>query len=131
MSIDETAVIVKQSEHIVKVQYNFTVLEDDTLTKAALLLKSLSKTICFFHRGKPKNDGRRTYANIRILHSEDMQNTMCYLRYYLENKETSLGLQQVQHHDMVKIGCILRMMDKTRLQECTYRLKKILFTLLN
>ena len=131
MSKDETSSIVNLTGNTVKVQGIFTVLENDALTKGVQLPKALSKTTHFFHRGKPKNDGRRTYANIRILHSEDMQNTMCYLRYYLENKETSLGLQQVQHHDMVKIGCILRMMDKTRLQECTYRLKKILFTLLN
>ena len=60
MSKDETSSIVKSSEHTVKVQGIFIVLEDDALNKAVQLPKALSKTTHFFHRGKPKNDGRKT-----------------------------------------------------------------------
>ena len=72
MSKDETTVIVKHSEHIVKVQENFTVLEDDAVAKAVPLPKSLSKTMNFFHRDRTKNDGSKVYTKIHILHLECM-----------------------------------------------------------
>ena len=47
MSIDETATILKNLEHIVKVKYSFVVLEEGVLTKAIQLPKPLLKTTYF------------------------------------------------------------------------------------
>ena len=41
------------------------------------------------------------------------------------------GLQRVQHHDAVKVGCIYGMTEKTNLQEWSDRLTKLLFQALN
>ena len=48
ISTDETASIVKDTEHIVKVQDFFSVLERYAITKSVHLLKSLSQTMIFF-----------------------------------------------------------------------------------
>ena len=71
----------------------------------------------FFHRGKPKNDGIRVCTNIRIIHIEEMQSIISDVWQELEAQEIALGLQRFQHHDLIKIGHILRMMDKINLQE--------------
>ena len=47
MSTDETTTINKQSENMFKVQENFTVLEDNDVTKAVQIPKSLSKLFIF------------------------------------------------------------------------------------
>ena len=39
------------------------------------------------------------------------------MRYGLEDEEIIVGLQKMQRHDVVKIGCIKGMMDKAHLQE--------------
>ena len=67
-------------------------LEKDALTKVVKLPKSFSKTIQFFHREKPKGDGSRICANVRILHTEDTQIIIGGLRYHLEELEITVGL---------------------------------------
>ena len=44
LSMDETEAIVKCSEHVIKVQDNFVVLEDEALTNAPQLPQYLMKT---------------------------------------------------------------------------------------
>ena len=70
----------------------------------------------FFHRDRPKNDGRRLHTNIRIMNSEDAQSIISDLWHELEVEEIILVFQTVQHHDVVKIGHILRMTEKIHLQ---------------
>ena len=69
-----------------------------------------------------------------MLPAEKIQSIVNDMRYELEIEEIALESQQVQHHDVIKIwcilGCILGMMDKTNLQEWIDRLKKIIFTVL-
>ena len=62
-------------------QIFFNVLEDDALTKAVQLPKSLSKTIHFFDRGKPNDDGIKKCTNIRILHTDYMKSIISDLRH--------------------------------------------------
>ena len=95
MSTEENSAIVKHTEHIVKVQEIFSVLKEDALTKAVQLPTSLSQTMKFCHRGKPKHYGNRACTNIRVLHTEDMQSIVSYLRYELEIEEITLGLQRL------------------------------------
>ena len=71
MSEDETAAIVKCSEYMVKAKSKFSILKDDTFTKAAQLPKCLSKTIQFFHRGKSRSNISKICTNTRTLHSEN------------------------------------------------------------
>ena len=99
-----------------KVQENLSILEDDALTKAVQLPKSHSKTMHFFHQCKPNKDGRRACTNIRVLDTEDMQSIISTLRYELEVEEITSGSKLVHHHDVIKIGCILGIMDKINLQ---------------
>ena len=127
MSADETAAIVKYSEHIVKINDSFTALEDDTLTNATKLPKSMSKSVQFFHRDKTKSDDSRIQSNIRILHTEDMQIILGDLSYELEELELTVGLQRAQHHGIVKVGRVYRMMDNIGIQKCNDRLTKLLF----
>ena len=112
LSTDETAAIVKYSDHVIKVKDNFVFLEDEALTKAIQLPQSLMKTQQFFHRGKPKSDGSKIYTNMRILHKVDMLDIIVNLRYELEVEDINIGLQRVQHHDVVKVGYILGMLEK-------------------
>ena len=49
MPRDENITIVKNSEHMIKVQDKFIFLEDDALTKDTQLPKSLLKNMHFFH----------------------------------------------------------------------------------
>ena len=88
----------------------------------------------FFYCNKPKKDSIRAHTNIRILHAEDIQSIISDMWYELEIEEITLESQQVQHHDVIKIecilDCILGMMDKINLQEWTDRLKKLIFTAL-
>ena len=65
MSTDKTAAIVMCSKYVVKVNDRFKELEDNSLTKITQLQKHLSKTMQFFHRGKPKSDSSRICTNIR------------------------------------------------------------------
>ena len=50
MSADETAKIVKFSEHMVQVKYSVEFLEEDDLTKAVQMPKPLSKPMYFTQR---------------------------------------------------------------------------------
>ena len=69
MSTYETSAIAKQSEHTVKFQNKFTFLKDEAFNETKQLPKSHSKTMQFFHRGKPKNDNSKISTNLRDLHS--------------------------------------------------------------
>ena len=117
-----------------KFRQKISILEDDALTKAVQLPKSLSQTMKFFYCNKPKKDSSGAHTNIRILHAEDIQSIISDMRYELEIEEITLESQQVQNHDVIKVGCtlgcILGMMDKINLQEWTDRLKKLIFTVL-
>ena len=98
MLTHETNAIVKHKEykeHRVKVQEFFSFLQDDTLTKAVQLQKSLCHTMKFFHRSKPKNDGSRAHTKIRVLYVEDIPSIVIDLRYELNIEEITLGLQRV------------------------------------
>ena len=103
MSTDKTAVTFKCRENTVKVQEILSVLEDNILTKAAHLLKSLSKSMHLFRRGKSKNDGSRVHNTIHILRTEEIQPIIRDLRHDLVVEEITLGLQRVQRHDVIKI----------------------------
>ena len=54
---------------------------------------------------------------MRILHSIEVQNIIDDLRYELEVEGIILGLQRVQHHDVVKVGYIFGMMEKIDTKE--------------
>ena len=111
MSTNETAAIVKWSEHIVKVDNVFAVLEEESLTKAAQLPKSLSKTMQFSTEANPIVI-LVEYAPICALCTQKIQNIMGYLNYELEEEEITAGLQWVQHHDAAKVGHIYVIMEK-------------------
>ena len=131
LSTDETAAIVKYSEHVVKIQENFVVLEEDSLTNATQLPHSLTKTQQYFHRGKPKPNGSKIYTNMRILYTVDIQDVICDLRYELDVERVTVGLQRVQHHDVVKVGYIYGMMEKIDTKEWTDKLQKVLLQFLH
>ena len=97
---------------MVKIQENVVVLEEDSLTNATQLPRSLTKTQQCFHRGKPKPNGSKIYTNMRILHTVDIQDIIGDLRYELEVEGVTVGLQRVQHHGVVKVGYIYSMMEK-------------------
>ena len=77
---------MKCLEHAVKFKDSFAVLKEDSLTKAEQLPKSLSKTICFFHRGKPKSGGSKLCTNMHILHTEYIQTIISDPCYELEDE---------------------------------------------
>ena len=79
---------------MLKVKLVFVCLEDDVLTKAVQLPKSISKIMCFFHRGNPESDGSVIYTNMRIMHAEDMQTIIGNLHYVLEEKEITAGCKE-------------------------------------
>ena len=108
---------MKCSEHAIKVKDNFVLLENEALTKAVQLPQSLTKTQQFFHRGNPKSDSNRIYTNMRILHAVDGQDIIGDLKHELEVEEITLGMQIVQHHYLVKVGCIISIMDKIDTRE--------------
>ena len=126
LSTDDTAVIVKYAEYVVKIQENFVVLEEDSLTNATQLPHSLTKTQQYFYKGKPKPNGSKIYTNMRILHTVDVQDIIGDLRYELEVEGVTVGLQRVQHHDAVKVGYIFGMMEKIDTKEWTGMLQKVL-----
>ena len=67
MSTDETAAIIKCTEHIVKVQENLSLLEDDTLVKPVQLLNYLRKLYNYF-----------TEANLITISAEYAPTFVCY-----------------------------------------------------
>ena len=69
-----------------------------------------------FHLGKHKTDGSRVHTNIHILYTEYTPSIITDMNYELEVEESTLEFQRVQHHDVIKIGHILGMMDKINLQ---------------
>ena len=91
MSVDEIAVTVKCSEHIVKVNDTFVVLEEDSLTKSSKFPKYLSKNMQFLHRGKPKGYGSRIHTNMRVLHMQEMQIIFGDMSCELEELEITAG----------------------------------------
>ena len=91
MTTHENASIVKCSECAVKFQFQFTVLEDEVLTKAEL--QSFSKNMQFFHKGKPRNNGSKINSNLRILHSEDVHTIITNLKHVLEVEKIALDSQ--------------------------------------
>ena len=52
ISTDEIITMFKYTEHVVKVQEKISILEDDALTKAVQLLKSLFQTMKLFYCNK-------------------------------------------------------------------------------
>ena len=52
------------------------------------------------------------YTNVRILHTVDSQDVIGDLKYELEAEEINVGMHCVQHHDVVKLGCIFDMINK-------------------
>ena len=70
----------------------------------------------FFHEGRPRNGGSKICTNLRFLRLEDVQTIMDDLNHKLKEEDITLGLKRVQHHDVVKIGYTLRMMDKIDLK---------------
>ena len=82
------------------------------------------KTQQFFHRGRPMKDGRKIQTFIRILHSECMHNIIGDLKYELDINGIVIGLQRVQHHDIVTVGYLLGMKDKIYIPECNKLFKK-------
>ena len=69
MTTDKTSAIVKHSEHVEKVQVQHAVLEDEVRTKNEYIPQCVLKTMQFFHKGKPRNNGSEIFPNLRILHS--------------------------------------------------------------
>ena len=130
LSMDETAPIVKYSEHAIKVQDNLVALEDEALTNATQLSHSLTKTQQFFHRGKPKPNGSRFYTNMCIIHTVEIRDIIGDLEHKLEIEGINLGLQRAQHHDVIKLGYIFGMTDKIDTQDWTERLQEILLKVL-
>lgn len=59
LTADKTAAILTHTGHAFKVNDNFTVLEDKTLTIAAQFPQSLKNTQQLFCRGKPKSNGSK------------------------------------------------------------------------
>ena len=117
MTKDETSAILKHSEHIEKFQDQSVVLEDELITKAENIPQDLSKNMQFFHKGKSGNDGSKIHTNICAMYSEDTITIRDDLNHELEEEEDiTLGLQRVQHHNKVKIGRVLGMMEKINLK---------------
>ena len=54
---------------------------------------------------------------MRILHAVDIQDIIDDLRCELELEESTVGLQRMQHQDVVKVGYIIDMMDKIDTRE--------------
>ena len=130
LSTDETVAIVKYSEHVVKIQIFFVVLEEDSLTNATQLPHSLTKTQQCFYRGKPKPNDSKVYTNVRILHAIGIQDIVGDLRHELEVEGVTVGLQRVQHHDVVKVGYVYGMMENIDTKEWTDKVQIVLLQVL-
>ena len=130
MTIDETDNVMKQSQHVSKVQDQSVVLECEALAKAKHLHQSLSKTMQFCHKGKATNDRSKICTNLHALYLEDILTIIDNLKHQLEEEEITLDLQRVQHHDLVKIGCFFGMMEKINVKEWKDHLQKIPSTVL-
>ena len=123
---DNKASIVKYAERIVKNKEDFVSLPEDSLINITQLPTTLTKTHKIIHRGRPKSTREPIYTNICILHTADIQDIIGDLKYDLEVEGINLGLQRLQHHDVVTIGYICSMMAKIDTREWTKILKNTL-----
>ena len=67
---------------------------------------------------------------MRILCAVEILEIIGDLKHELETKGINLGMQRVQHHDIVKVGCVFDMIHKTDTQQWSDRLQKILLQVL-
>ena len=62
-----------------------------------------------YHKVTTKED---FLTHDRIFHHEDINNVASDLRFKLDIEDIAIGLQCIQYHYVVKVGCIFRMLDK-------------------
>ena len=83
MKINFSAAIVKYSDYFVKSDNVFTTLKEGTITKPLNIPPLLTQKMKFFHRGNTKNYGSEIFTNIRILHTEKINDIIEDLKHKL------------------------------------------------
>ena len=63
----------------------------------------------FFHGAKPNSNGGMVWAQIRIAHTEPIENVMIDTEFDLRDQQTYLSRQVIQHYDVSQLGFLKNM----------------------
>ena len=60
-----------------------------------------------FLKGRPERGGGTVFTNFLFLHDERVEDMIIDMKENTHSFNTKMGKQRVQHHDAVKLGCIM------------------------
>ena len=71
----------------------------------------------YFSKGRSKKGKGLVFTNVLIAHDKEIEDIMSNAKYSLERHKTRIGVQCMQHHEVVKIGYILFLILKAGIIE--------------
>ena len=71
----------------------------------------------YFPKDRPKRGDRLVFANVLLVHNEEIEEIIRDAKYSLERYKIMIGVQCMQHLEVVKIGYILFLMPKVDISE--------------
>ena len=82
----------------------FPVVQTATATTPEEIPDSITAMGKFFHGCRPRSEGGIIWTQVRLMHSEPIDNILADTRTELEEKSGNLSLQSIQHWDVETIG---------------------------
>ena len=73
----------------------------------------------YFPKGRPKRGGGKVFTNFLLLHDEKVEYMIIDMKDSMQSFNTKMGKQRVQHHDVVKLGCIVLLTTKLEIPRWT------------
>ena len=101
---DSSIVILNYREEVTITSDMVAIDKNKVLAKKEDMPKTITKLGKYFNQGRPDNQGGKVYINIRIAHTEEIELILEETEYELQEMESRMFLQTIQHHDSIIIG---------------------------